>query len=155
MNTVRRAFLKGAGGAAAAATLLAAGLLKPLRALAAYNSAAFTAKTLNPALQHLGAAGAQPSNAIVIQAPEIAENGARVPIQVTSHIPGTESISVLADGNPFPLIGTFHFANGTEPYAAVQIKLAKTTNVRVIAKARGRAYIASREVKVTLGGCGG
>lgn len=155
MNTVRRAFLKGAGSAAATAALFAAGLLKPLRALAAYNTAAFTAKSINPALKNLGAAGAQPSNAIILEAPEIAENGARVPLQVTSHIPGTESISILADANPFPLIGTFHFANGTEPYAAVQIKLAKTTHVRVIVKAHGRTYITSKEVKVTLGGCGG
>src|ERR1700694_3164162 len=102
MNKLRRA-LTGA---------VALALLRPWAAFAAWNKAAFEAKTPGDALKGIGAGNATPSKEIVIDAPEIAENGAVVPIEITSNIPGTTSIAVLADKNPFPLVGKFDFAPG-------------------------------------------
>ena len=105
-------------------------------------------------LKSLGAAGAAESKDIVITAPDIAENGAVVPVAVTSRIPNTQSISIIAEKNPFPLAATFDVANGGEPYAYVRIKMGETSNVRAVVKADGKFYTAVKEVKVTVGGCG-
>ncbi|MGZ8198308.1 MAG: thiosulfate oxidation carrier protein SoxY, partial [Burkholderiales bacterium] len=86
--------------------------------------------------------------------PDIAENGAVVPVAITSKIPNTQSISILAEKNPFPLAATFDLANGADPYASVRLKLGQTSNVRAIVKADGKFYTAVKEVKVTVGGCG-
>jgi sulfur-oxidizing protein SoxY len=94
------------------------------------------------------------SKEIAITAPDIAENGAVVPIAVTSRIPNTQSISIIAEKNPFPLAATFDLANGAEPYASVRIKMGQTSNVRAVIKADGKFYTAAKEVKVTVGGCG-
>ena len=153
MHNRRRKLLKAAGIAAAA---LATGLLKPVAALAAaWNKEAFSAKNPGDALKSLGAAGAEASGAIVIEAPQIAENGAVVPIEITSNIPGTTSIAVLIDKNPFPLAGKFDFMEGALPFVKLNVKMGETSDVRVIAQAGGRSYTASKEIKVTIGGCGG
>jgi sulfur-oxidizing protein SoxY len=103
----------------------------------------------------LGASNIIESRDIAITAPDIAENGAVVPIAITSKIPNTQSISIVAEKNPFPLAATFDVANGAEPYASVRLKLGQTSNVRAIVKAAdGRFYTAVKEVKVTVGGCG-
>ena len=152
MNRRRRHFIAVAGGAGA---LAAAGLLDVRTARAAtWNKAGFEAKALNDALKNLGASGAAESRDIVITAPDIAENGAVVPVAITSRIPNTQSISLIAEKNPFPLAATFDIANGAEAYASVRIKLGQTSNVRVIVKADGKFYTAAKEVKVTVGGCG-
>jgi sulfur-oxidizing protein SoxY len=148
MQALRRLTLK----AAAAAAL---GLLIPLRALAAWNKNAFESKTPADALKGLGIAGASESTAIVIEAPEIAENGAVVPIEVSCNIPGTRTLSVLIEKNPFPLVGQFEFMEGALPFVKVNVKMGETSFVRVVAEAGGRWYTASREVKITIGGCGG
>lgn len=152
MKERRRRFLAVAGGAGA---LAVSGLLKPGRAEAAvWNKAGFESKALADALRNLGAANAAESRDIAITAPDIAENGAVVPVAITSKIPNTQSISIVAEKNPFPLAATFDLANGADPYASVRLKLGQTSNVRAIVKADGKFYTAVKEVKVTVGGCG-
>jgi sulfur-oxidizing protein SoxY len=152
MNHRRRSFLKIAAGASG---LAAAGLLTPASAGAAtWNKQSFEAKALTDAIKNLGAANMSESRDIAITAPDIAENGAVVPVAITSRIPNTESISIIAEKNPFPLAATFDVLNGAEPYASVRIKMGQTSNVRAIVKADGKFYTATKEVKVTVGGCG-
>ena len=134
---------------------LAAVLAKPLAALAAWTENAFGAKTPQEALKGIGAANLTPSGEIVIEAPQIAENGAVVPIEITANIPGTTSIAVVLDKNPFPLAARFDFKEGALPFVKVNVKMAETSDVRVVASAGGRHYVATREIKVTIGGCGG
>jgi sulfur-oxidizing protein SoxY len=145
MNTLRRILLGG----------LAAVLLKPLAALAAWNESAFGAKTTQDALKSLGAGNPAPSSDILIEAPQIAENGAVVPIEITSNIPGTTSIAVVLEKNPFPLAAKFDFKEGALPYVKLNVKMAETSDVRVVATAGGRHHAATKEIKVTIGGCGG
>jgi sulfur-oxidizing protein SoxY len=153
MNDRRRNLLKSAGAAAA---LVAAGLLKPVFALAAtWNKDAFAAKKLDDALKTIGAGGAAPSSDIVIEAPQIAENGAVVPIEITSKIAATSSIAVLIEKNPYPLVAKFDFMEGALPFVKVNVKMAETSDVKVVAAAGGKNYVASKEIKVTIGGCGG
>jgi sulfur-oxidizing protein SoxY len=130
-------------------------LLKPFAALAAWNEQAFGAKSAADALKGLGAASPAPSKDIVIEAPQIAENGAVVPIEVSSNIPGTTSIAVLIEKNPFPLAGRFEFKDGALPFVKLNVKMGETSDVRVLAEAGGKHYVATREIKVTIGGCGG
>jgi sulfur-oxidizing protein SoxY len=146
MNRIRRALV----------AALAAGLLRPLASLAAaWNKDAFGAKNAADALRSLGVANAVPSNDVVIEAPQIAENGAVVPIEITSHVRGTRSIMVLIDNNPFPLVGKFDFTEGALPFVKLNVKMGETSDVRVVAEAGGKHYVATKEIKVTIGGCGG
>jgi sulfur-oxidizing protein SoxY len=135
---------------------IAAGLLKPGQVLAAsWNKSAFDAKTLAEAIKTLGYAGAAESKDIQVKAPDIAENGAVVPIDITSNIPGTQTISVLIEKNPFPFAASFDFSNGALPYVALRAKIGESSNIRVVVAAAGKFYMTSKEVKVTIGGCGG
>jgi sulfur-oxidizing protein SoxY len=156
MNQLRRAFLKNAGAVGTVAMAIATGLLKPGAVLAAtWNNLAFTAKTPAEAISNAGYGGATESSNIAIKAPDIAENGAVVPVSATSNIPGTTSMAIFVEKNPAPMIADFVFSNGAEPYISTRIKMAKTSIVRVTVKAGGKSYTNSREVKVTIGGCGG
>jgi sulfur-oxidizing protein SoxY len=149
MNAVRRLLLQGAG-------ILAAGLLGPLAALAAtWNKEAFGAKSAAEALKGIGALDAAPSQDVVIEAPEIAENGAVVPIEIMSNVPGTRSIAVVIEKNPFPLAAKFDFLEGALPYVKVNVKMGETSDIRIVAEANGKRYAASKNIKVTIGGCGG
>ena len=143
------------GVLAAMAAVLAASVLKPLAALAAWNKAAFSSKSSADALKSLGTGSAEASGQIVIEAPQIAENGAVVPIEITSNIPGTTSIAVLVDKNPYPLVAKFDFMDGALPFVKVNAKMGETSDVRVVATAGGKTYQATKEIKVTIGGCGG
>jgi sulfur-oxidizing protein SoxY len=152
MNTLRRTFIK---FASALTTVAAAGVLKATQAAAAvWNKSGFESKAVADAMKSIGASGAVDSRDIVITAPDIAENGAVVPIEVVSRIPNTQSISIVAEKNPFPLAATVDFANGAEPYAYVRIKMGQTSNVRAVVKADGKFFTAAKEVKITVGGCG-
>ena len=91
----------------------------------------------------------------MIEAPQIAENGAVVPIEISSNLPGTTSIAVLIEKNPFPLAGRFEFKEGALPFVKLNVKMGETSDVRVVAVAGGKHYVATREIKVTIGGCGG
>jgi sulfur-oxidizing protein SoxY len=151
MNNARRSFLAVAGGAGA---LAAAGLFGTAEA-ATWNKQGFEAKAYNDAVKGLGAGNLIESKDIAITAPDIAENGAVVPVAITSKIPNTQSISIVAEKNPFPLAATFDVSGGVEPYASVRLKLGQTSNVRAIVKtADGKFYTSAKEVKVTVGGCG-
>lgn len=157
MDMIRRTLLKGMGSTGVLAAAVAAGVLKPTGAWAQeWNRAAFEAKDMSAAMKSIGAASAADSKDLVLKAPDIAENGAVVPVDVVSNIPNTISIAVLADKNPFPLSAAFDFANGAMPEISVRLKLSQTSNVKAVAKtADGKYYTAQKEVKVTVGGCGG
>lgn len=154
MNALRRNVLKGATGAGAVAVAVAAGLLKPTQVLAAPRSA-FEAKNVADVLSGLGAAGAAESKDITIKAPDIAENGAVVPVEVTSAIAGTSSIAILAEKNATPLVADFDLMGGTQGFISTRIKMGQTALVRAVVTAGGKNYTATKEVKVTIGGCGG
>src|SRR5678815_1200756 len=150
MKAGRRAFLK---LATAAGTAAAAGLVWTRHAWAqSWNKAGFETKAVAEVMKSLGAANPSDSKDISITAPDIAENGAVVPVAVTSRIPNTESISIIAEKNPFPLVAIFDVSGGVEPYTSVRIKLGQTSNVRAVVKADGRFYTTAKEVKVTVGG---
>lgn len=156
MDMIRRTVLKSAGATGVLAGLLATGMLKPTLAYADdWNKAAFEAKTMDGALDGIGAKGAADNKDLVVKAPEIAENGAVVPVDVTSNIPNTTSIAFLIAKNPSPLAAQFEFSNGAVADVSARLKFAETSIVRVVAKADGKFYSAQREVKVTAGGCGG
>src|SRR3954463_1402571 len=145
MNSIRRALV-----AAFVFTLV-----RPLSALAAWNKEAFGAKSAGDALKSLGIANATPSKDLSVDVPQIAENGAVVPIEISSSIPGTTALIVVIDKNPFPLISRFDFKEGALPFVKVNVKMSETSDVRVLAEAAGKYYVTTREVKVTIGGCGG
>lgn len=153
MNSLRRALLKGAGTLTAA---FACGLLNPISVFAAtWNKTAFSAKTVLDAMLASGYGTAEDSSDILLKVPDIAEDGSIVPVEATSHIPDTTSMAIFVEKNPNPLAADFAFSNGAEAYIATHIKMAKTSVVRVAVKAGGKVYTTGKEVKVTLGGCGG
>lgn len=135
--------------------LLGLTLTAPLRALAAvWNKAAFESHHIDGALQGLGVSNIGPSRDIVLIAPDMAENGAIVQIEVESHIPNTEAISIMVEKNPTPLIANFVFSNGALPALITRIKMAETSELKAIVKADGKYYSVGRKVEVALGGCG-
>jgi sulfur-oxidizing protein SoxY len=154
-SATRRLVLRGA----ATVALVGLGNIPCDLALAAANEKypedAFKAKGDADAIKALYGRAAEPSDKVKLDAPEIAENGAVVPIEITSKVPGTTSIVVLIEKNPFPLLGKFDFMEGALPFVKVNVKMGETSDVRVIAQAGGKSYVATREVKVTIGGCGG
>jgi sulfur-oxidizing protein SoxY len=132
----------------------AAILWVPIQALAAiWNKAAFEATSTPEAIKGLGITEEIPSKDIEIVAPDFAENGAVVQVEVRSRIPNTEAIAILVDKNPTQLIANFMFSNGAEPAVVTRIKMAETSNVQVIAKVGERYFTASKMVEVSLSGC--
>ncbi len=150
----RRTLLKTGLAASTVAAAVGAGLLVPSVVLAEWNATAFKAKTQEDVLAAIGGT-ATDSGEIVVNAPDIAENGAVVPVKVTSKIAGTESIAILATGNNNPLTSIYTLGAGAEAYASMRIKMAKSADVIGIVKAGGKLYSAKKQVKVTIGGCGG
>jgi sulfur-oxidizing protein SoxY len=157
MNSSRREMLKGSGGATVLALAAAAGLFKPGSAWAqqAWNKAAFETKSLSDAVKAMGGASPTESKDIQITSPDIAENGAVVPFTIQSKLPKTESMALLVEKNPSILAASFNIPDGTEPWVNTRVKMGQTSNVIALVKADGKFYYASKEVKVTLGGCGG
>ena len=152
MNDVRRTFLKLMGGIL---VTTGASVLKMGHALAAtWNKSGFESKAAADAMKTLGATSATPSKEITITAPDIAEDGAQVAVTINSKLANTQSISIVIDKNPFPLNSTFDFANGADGYVSTRIKMGQTSNVMALVKADGKFFIARKEVKVTIGGCG-
>lgn len=117
------------------------------------NNRVFEAKTMDEALDALGVVIPENSAAIQLTAPETAENGAFVPITITSSLPRIEQISVIVDKNPTMLAANFILPEGTEGFITTRIKMGQTAMVVVLVKSNGKFYRASREVKVVLGGC--
>ncbi len=155
MDNGRRQALRKGGGAGLTALLIAAGFLRPGDVLAAWNQAAFGATTVADVLKGLGGTASTVSKDVMMTAPDIAENGAVVPVQVTSMLPKTESIAILIEKNPNTLAAVFDIPAGTEPWVSTRVKMAQTSNVVALVKADGKFYAVTREIKVTLGGCGG
>ena len=158
MDSKRRQALKRGGGLTLATLLVAAGWLKPGDASAAdaWNKSAFETKSLDDTMKALGGSTPAASKDITFfSTPDIAENGAVVPIGVTSSIPKTESIAILVEKNPNMLAAVFDVPAGTDPSVTTRIKMGQSSNVYALVKADGKYYVASKEIKVTLGGCGG
>lgn len=156
MNQSRRIFLRGSFAAGMVAVAAGAGLLVPRSVLAAWPQEAFGAKDAGDALRKLlGTDASQESAQIKIKAPDIAENGSVVPVTVNTDLAGLESISVMVMENARPLTVVYEMTDGVAGYTSTRVKMGKTSEVVVIAKADGKLYSAKKAVKVTLGGCGG
>lgn len=135
---------------------ITAGLIKPTDAFSAeWKEDVFKAKTKDDVVKALGGGKVEISSDIAITAPEIAENGAVVPVAVTSKVPKTEWIAILVEKNPYTMAASFTIPEGTEADIKTRVKMQSTTNVHALVKANGKWLIATKEVKVTLGGCGG
>ena len=156
LNQKRRVFLKGSVAASTVGLAVGAGLLTPATVLAAWNESAFHAKSVDEAIK--AAAGTpvtEPSDKITIKAPDIAENGAVVPVSVVADMDGVDSITLLVEKNATPLSAIFHLPKGTLPDVSTRVKMGKTGDVIAVVKAGGKLYSARKGVKVTIGGCGG
>ena len=157
MDEKRREVLETGGGLTLLALVAAAGWLTPGDARAVdWNKAAFETKSLDETVKAVGGSTAVPSKDITFFAtPDIAENGAVVPVGVTSAIPMTESIAILIEKNPNMMAAMFAIPQGTDPSISTRVKMGQSSNVYALVKANGNFYFASKEIKVTLGGCGG
>lgn len=149
MDKIRRKIIQTGVLTSIAATVF------PSSLFAEWPKAAFDADTLDGALTSLAGSTSSAEGDIEIKAPEIAENGAVVPVTVSTNIKNVESISIFAEFNPSPLTSDFHFMGESEPFVSTRIKMAKTGRVIALVKADGKLYSASKTVKVTIGGCGG
>jgi sulfur-oxidizing protein SoxY len=153
----RRLILQGAGAIALVGLgNLPFGLAPALAAANdKYPEEAFKAKNEADAIKALYGKTPEVSDKVKMDAPEIAENGAVVPIAVTTTLSDVTSITFLVSENPVALVASYHIPAGTVPSVANRIKMAKTSNVIVVVEAGGKLYSATKEVKVTVGGCGG
>ncbi|PWR00200.1 thiosulfate oxidation carrier protein SoxY [Leucothrix pacifica] len=154
----RRTFLKNTLVASATGTALGTALVAPGVAVAdshAEKADPFQASSFDDALKAAGISGVEESDKIAITAPEIAENGAVVPIGVASDIEGTEEITILIAENPTPYAAKFTMGEGSNALVKCRFKMGKTSDVIGIAKVGDKYYSGKRSVKVTLGGCGG
>ena len=151
----RREFLAGSSGALA---LAAASGLTPAHAQNApgWNKAAFEGKSLAEVAKALGARAAPvESRELLLQAPEIAENGSVVRVAAQSSLPGTVQIAFIVEKNPNALAALFDIPAGTDANVATNVKMGQSSNVYALAKVGDKFFYAVKEVKVTLGGCGG
>ena len=157
MDAKRRDVLKAGGGMSLLAMLAAAGWLTPDEAAAqAWNKGAFETKSVDETVKALGgSAPAQSKDVTFVSTPDIAENGAVVPIGVASALPKTEAIAILIEKNPNVLAASFDIPPGTDPAISTRVKMGQSSNIYALVKADGKYYVASKEIKVTLGGCGG
>jgi sulfur-oxidizing protein SoxY len=151
MKNTRRSALKATG---AFATLVSLGLITQSQAQAAVDRAGFSVKTLDEALKAIGG-NAATSDQITVVSPDIAENGAVVPVGVVSKLPNTTEIFIMIEKNPTPLAAVFMIPDGTVPDVQTRVKMGQSTNVIAVVKADGKLFSAIKETKVTLGGCGG
>jgi sulfur-oxidizing protein SoxY len=154
----RRSLLKAGGGWSLVAALAAAGLLPSKAALAdgnvGWNKAAFDGKNVAETLKALDIEPATASASLVLTVPDIADNGAVVPVQILSRLAGTTRLALMVEKNPSTLAAVFEILPDAIADVATRIKMAQTSNVVAIAVADGKVYSATKEVKVTLGGCG-
>ena len=153
----RRDFLHRTASAIAVVTVLPAAHAQTAAANApGWNKVAFDSKTLADAAKAMGATGAPiESKDLMLRAPEIAENGNVVRIGAQSNIAGTTQIAFVVEKNPSALAAMFEVPVGTDANVETNIKMGQSSNVYALAKAGDKYYYAVKEVKVTLGGCGG
>lgn len=155
MNPQRRDVLKAGSGLGLLGLLAAAGLILPGAARADGPRRAFDAGTLAEALEALGAVRAANSRDIRITGPEVAENGAAVPLGISASLPGAERLAILVEKNLNPLVASFILPEGTEAHVQTRVRMAQTSDVIALVKAEGGFYMAAREIRVTIGGCSG
>ncbi|AOW14491.1 thiosulfate oxidation carrier protein SoxY [Hydrogenophaga crassostreae] len=151
MNNSRRTAIKTTG---AFATLVSLGIVTQSQAMAAIDRAAFQVKTLEDALKALGGTPVS-SDKVAVVSPDIAENGAVVPVGATSSLPNTTEMYIIIEKNPTPLSCAFFIPAGTAADVQTRVKMGQSTNVVAVVKADGKLFSATKETKVTLGGCGG
>jgi sulfur-oxidizing protein SoxY len=152
----RRTLLKGSLAGSAVALAASAGLLTPSSVLSAWNKPAFAVQSVSKALTSmLGTSKLILSNEVTISGPDIAENGAVVPIKISSSLANVKSLSIVVKNNPAPLLANFKLSESTNAYAAVRIKMGKTSPVMAVAETADGLFYSEKEVKVTIGGCGG
>ena len=152
----RRSFLKGTLAGSTIAVAVGAGLLNPRNVLAAWPQGAFEAKSVQDAMSSLyGSADNTASGDIQIKAPDIAENGAVVPVSISTTIAGVSAIAIIAEKNGQPLAANFELASNAKGDVSTRIKMGKTMDVIAVVKAGGALHTARKNVKVTIGGCGG
>lgn len=138
-----------------AAILAGAGLL-PAAAQAAYDAKAFDAKNMAELMAALGGSAPAESKDVTITGPDIAENGAVVPVGASTTLPGAKRLMLLVEKNPAMLTAMFDVSDSVEPNFATRVKMGQSSNVYAVAMMKdGKVLYASKEVKVTLGGCGG
>ncbi|WP_439112664.1 thiosulfate oxidation carrier protein SoxY [Hydrogenophaga sp.] len=147
----RRAVIKTTG---AFATLVSLGIITQSQAQAAVDRASFQVKTLEDALKAIGGTAAT-SDQVTVVSPDIAENGAVVPVGATSKLPNTTEMYLIVEKNPTPLSAGFMIPAGTVADVQTRLKMGQSTNVIAVVKADGKLFSATKETKVTLGGCGG
>ena len=156
MDTTRRVILKATMAAGTLAVAAGANLLTPSTVLAAWPAKAFKAKKMDVAMNAIsGSAKPTPSSDITVKAPDIAENGAVVSVEIKTTLPKVESISIYVPVNAFPLSASYILSNQMETSITGRIKMAKTADIVAMVKSNGKLYTAKKGVKVTLGGCGG
>ena len=156
MDLQRRALLEQGAALTAMWLGLCSGVILPSEAYAAdeWNGKAFDAKTVADAVRALGGNLPVESKDIVLNVPDIAENGALVALSVVSNVPKTQEIAFLVEKNPSSLCALFSVPEGTDPSISTRLKMAQTSDVYVFVKADGKYFFTKKEVKVTLGGCG-
>ena len=155
MNRGRRDVLQQGANVGLLSALVAVGLVRPEDAFAQDWKVAFETKSMADTIKALGGTTTADSKDITITAPDIAENGAVVPVAVASAIPKTETIAILIEKNPNTLAASFAIPAGTDPAVGTRVKMGQTSNVYALVKADGKYFVAGKEIKVTLGGCGG
>lgn len=156
MNTKRRIFLKGTLAGSALAVAAGAGLLNPRQVLADWPKEAFQNPDFNAAMKGIfDSDQAAASNDIEVKAPDIAENGAVVPVTVNTSLKDVETISLFIEGNPTPLTAVFTMGASALNTVSTRVKVGKTSNITAVVKAGGKLLVSRKEVKVTIGGCGG
>jgi sulfur-oxidizing protein SoxY len=141
---------------AVVAGLLAAAGLFPRMALAAWNTTAFDAKSVADVMKAFGASAPAESKDVTLTAPDIAENGAVVPMGVATTLAGVKHMLILVEKNPSTLVAKFDVGDSVEPNFLTRAKMGQSSDVYAVAvMGDGKSYFAKKEVKVTLGGCGG
>ena len=152
----RRLFLKGVMATACVSVAMAAGVLTPTTVLANWPESAFKSKKIPEALNNVfGSDSVSDSDRITVKSPDIAENGAVVPMTVTTDLENIEMIALFASKNAMPLTATYEFSPTMRGYISTRMKVAESSDLVAVIKSNGKLYTAKKPIKVTLGGCGG
>ena len=155
MKVERRDVLKVGGGAAVYSALASMGFFAANPAMASWNKDWFATKSIADTLKAMGVGYTTESSEINITSHDIAENGAVVPVGVASNLPQTQMVAVMVEKNPAMMAGFFEFTDNAVPDVSMRVKMGQSSDVYALVKADGKFYMAKKEIKVTLGGCGG
>lgn len=155
INEKRRLVVKGAMAASAMGLAVSSGLVVPRISWAAWPQAAFSTDKYGEALNAItGGVTPEPSDRITLDAPDVAENGTQVPVEISTDIENVEKIVVMVEKNPRPMVAEYILGQGCEPYVSVRVKVAETCPVIALVYAGGKVYSKQKPVKVAIGGCG-